>query len=82
VKKGQTVASIAAAFGLPPRVLAVRNGLTCEAEEGRVLIIPRSSRDLYRVRGGESKTLLCGSPEAFRERNSTNRLYPGQTVFL
>lgn len=82
VKKGQTLGSVAAAFGVPPRLLAERNGLTDEVREGQILKIPEAGRNLYRVRGGESKTLLCGSPENFYERNGTNCFYPCQAVFL
>ena len=82
VKRGQTLTLIAETFCVPAPVIARENALTAEVEEGQVIAVPSERRNLYCVRGGESKTLLCGSPEAFRERNSTNRLYPGQTVFL
>lgn len=82
VKKGQGIREIAVAFGVPPRVLAKENGLTREAEEGQILQIPRLRRNLYTVRGGESKALLCGSDEAFEQRNRTKCLYPTQIVFL
>lgn len=82
VKRGQTLADVASAFGLPARVLAARNSLQAEICEGQILEIPRERRDLYVVRGGESKTLLCGSPERFEELNGTRCIYPGQTVFL
>ena len=34
------------------------------------------------VAGGESRTLLCGSPAAFYAKNHTNALYPGEEVLL
>lgn len=82
VKKGQTLCAIAEAFRIPPRVLAAENGLQQEPAEGAVIKIPSARHDLYTVRGGESKTLLCGSVQAFEERNRTKWLFPGQTVWL
>lgn len=82
VKKGQTLTEIASAFRLPPRVLAKANALNSEVREGQVLKIPACAGNLYTVRGGESKTLLCGSKESFEERNGTKCLYPTQVIFL
>ena len=81
VKRGQNLCEIAAAYGVPPRLIAAVNALTGEPEAGRVLILPAAG-NLYTVRGGESKSLLCGSPAAFFEKNRTNCLYPGQKVLL
>lgn len=82
VKKGQSLSAIASVFRVPPRVLAAFNGLTGEPHEGAVLSIPPDRRNLYVVRGGESKSLLCGSAENFESRNHTKWLYPGQIVWL
>lgn len=82
LKKGQTLADVAQFFGVPPRVLAALNSLGEEPQAGRVLQIPEERRNLYTVRGGESKALLCGSDETFEERNRTKYLYIGQTVWL
>lgn len=81
VKRGQSLALIAAAFGVPPRLLASVNALHAEPEEGRVLHIPPAG-NMYTVRGGESRSLLCGSAERFAARNGTNALYPTQQVLL
>ena len=81
VKEGQTLLEISAAFGVPPRLIAAVNALEGEPEAGRALLIPAAG-NLYTVRGGESKSLLCGSPARFFERNKTHCLYPGQTVLL
>ena len=81
VCRGQTLVSIARTFGVTPRVLAAANNLICEVEEGQLLTIPPAG-NLYRVRGGESCTLLCGSRENFYERNATKYLYPTQEVIL
>ena len=82
VKRGQTLFSIARAYSCPPRVLAALNSLSEEVREGQILILPEKKYDLYTVRGGESRALLCGSEETFEKKNFTRRLYPGQTVFL
>ena len=81
VCRGQTLSSIARTFGVTPRVLAAANNLICEVEEGQLLTIPPAG-NLYRVRGGESCTMLCGSRENFYERNATKYLYPTQEVIL
>ena len=82
VKRGQTLEGIARAFRLPPRVLAAYNELKNDPQEGQVLRLPQETGDLYLVRGGESKSLLCGSPARFFGKNRTNCLFPGQTVLL
>ncbi len=81
VKRGQTLRTVAEAFRVPPRLLAACNRLTGEIEEGQVLLLPDGG-NLYTVRGGESKSLLCGSAERFEQLNATRCLYPGQTVLL
>ena len=81
VRRHDTLEGIARAFSLPPRVLAAKNHLTHEPEEGRVLVLPDGG-DLYFVRGGETKTLLSGSEQNFEEKNCTKLLYPTQQVLL
>ena len=82
VKRGQTLEEIAEAFGVPPSLLIAKNSLSSAPESGQVLLIPQERGNLYTVRGGESKTLLSGSPQRFEEKNGTARLYIGQTVYL
>lgn len=82
VKKGQTLREIAFTFRIPPCVLARENELCEEVHEGQVLKIPKCRVNLYTVRGGESKTLLCGSKENFEQRNRTKCLYPTQVIVL
>lgn len=82
VKSGQTVACIARTFSVPPSVLVKYNNLTEEVQAGQILKIPRERYNLYVVRGGESKSLLCGSPDRFLKINRTSAFYPAQIVFL
>lgn len=81
VKHGQDLALIARTFGVTARVLAAANRLAAEPREGEVLFIPPSG-NVYVVQGGESRALLCGSSERFREKNATSFLYPRQEVML
>ncbi len=81
VKRGQTLAAVAEAFGVPARRLAAENALGGEVSAGQILKIPPAG-NLYTVQGGESKTLLCGSDGAFEEKNGTQHLFVGQTVLL
>ena len=82
VKKGQTLKDVAEAFSCPVRLIAAVNGLSEEVRAGEVILIPKAEGNLYAVRGGESKTLLCGSDESFSKKNGTNCLYPTQIVLL
>ena len=82
VKKGQTLLGIAETFQVPPRLLVTENALEGEVREGQVLSVNFVRGNAYTVRGGESKTLLCGSPERFEELNGTSRFYIGQRVYL
>lgn len=82
VKRGQSLWDIAAAFRLPPRLIAACNHLNEEPQEGCVLYIPPQDGNLYIVKGGESKSLLCGSKENFEEKNRTKAFYPAQVVLL
>ncbi len=81
-KKGQTLFDIADTFRIPVCLLARENALTEEPRAGQVLRLPQSCGNAYRVKGGESRTLLCGSEESFFARNGTRALYPSQRVYL
>lgn len=82
LKRGQTLSDVAKAFSLPVSLIVSLNGLTEEAEEGQVILIPQAEGNLYTVRGGESKKLLCGGKENYLKKNGTDCLYPTQTVLL
>ena len=81
VKRGQTLLEIASVFCVSPALLARENGVKGELCGGEVLHLPPRGNG-YTVRGGESKTLLCGSPQNFLALNGTAAFYPGQKVLL
>ncbi len=81
VRRGQTLDAIARAFGTTARCIAYENALREEPAPGTLLRIPAGG-NRYVVAGGESRTLLCGSPAAFYAKNHTNALYPGEEVLL
>ena len=82
VKKGQTVREIARAFGVAERVLIKENDLLGEVWEGQILKLPNCCGNAYTAREGDSKALLCGSEERYREKNGTDALYLGMRVIL
>ena len=82
VKNRQKLSDIAAAFSVPVCRLARENALTEEPCAGQVLFIPQNCGNLYCPRGGESRTLLCGSEENFLSRNGTSALFPAQRVYV
>ena len=81
VKRGQTLLMIASAFQVSPALLATENAIAGEVEGGEILKLPARG-NIYTVQGGESKTLLCGSPQRFFELNGTAAFYPGQKIIL
>ena len=82
VKNGQTLLSIAEHFCVSAFLLAKINALTCEVQEGEILEIPSERGNAYSVREGDTKTLLCGSDEAFECKNGTSVFYIGMRVIL
>ena len=82
VKKGQTVQDIANAFCVSERLLVYLNGLTAQPYAGQILEIPNASGNIYTVKAGDTKTLLCGSEENYRRKNGTDILYIGMRVIL
>ena len=82
VKHGQTLAAVAAYFGVPCTLIVKENGLKQAPFEGQILKIPKARGHLYTAQAGDGKTLLCGSEENYKNRNGTTLLYPGLKVFL
>lgn len=82
VKEGQTLAEIAKAFCVATHLLVKENGLTEAPRRGRVLRIPKERGNAYTAREGDTKTLLCGSEKAYKEKNGTDILYLGMRVIL
>ena len=82
VKEGQSLAQIAAAFSVSPRLLAKQNGLDAPPFVGQILCIPSDRGNAYVVRAGDTKTLLCGSEERFERLNGTSAFYIGMQVII
>lgn len=81
VKRGQTLGEIAKRAGVTVYKLVQENGLTEEVAEGQILRLPVRG-NLYTVREGDSKKLLCGSEENYEKINGTGIFYLGMRVLL
>ena len=81
VKRGQTLEKIAEGLSTTVYALVAANGLREEVYEGQLLRVPTPC-NLYTVQEGDSKAALCGSEQAFGERNGTQVFYPGMRVRL
>lgn len=82
VKEGQTLKQIAEFFCVSERKLVLCNALKEEPKCGQLLIIPKERGNAYTVRAGDTKTLLCGSDENYKNRNGTDVFYIGMRVIL
>ena len=58
------------------------NGLNEEVKSGQLLMIPKERGNLYVVKEGDTKSLLCGSAENYEKRNGTPVFYLGMQVVL
>lgn len=82
IKKGQSLAEIAAYFSVSEHLLAQENGLSQPPQAGQILRIPTERGNAYVVREGDTKELLCGTAERYREKNGTDTFYIGMRVIL
>jgi LysM repeat protein len=82
VREGQRIKDIANAFCVSERLLIQENHLEKEVQKGQVLHIPQERGNLYTVREGDTKSLLCGSEEEYERRNGTTIFYLGMKVLL
>ena len=82
VKEGQTLEQIARAFCVSAFLLAKENALKSEPKAGEILCIPKQRGNAYIVKEGDSKALLCGSEENFKNKNGTECFYIGMRVIL
>ena len=64
-----------------PYALAAENGLTEELFEGQLLQLPPPAQ-IYTVQAGDTKTLVCGNEENYRNKNGTDVFYPGMRILL
>jgi LysM repeat protein len=82
VKAGQSLREIAEAFSVAEGLLIKENGLTQAPYAGQILKIPSARGNAYIVCEGDTKELLCGSAQAYREKNGTDIFYIGMRVIL
>ena len=82
VQSGQTLKEVAEYFSVSEFLLAKTNGLTKPIATGMVLKIPKERGNAYVVAEGDTKSLLCGSEEAFERKNGTGVFYLGMRVIL
>ena len=82
VRQGQKVADIARYYSVSSYLLVQENGLKEEPFDGQVLKIPDKTGNAYTVCEGDTKALLCGSEEGYREKNGTDIFYIGMRVIL
>lgn len=82
VKNGQTLRQIADFFSVAESLLVKANALTAPPKAGQILFIPAETGNVYFVREGDTKVLLCGSEENYRRKNGTDVFYIGMRVIL
>ena len=81
VKAGQTVKTLAWEAGVSEYLLVKENSLKAELFEGQIIRLPHKG-NLYTVKAGDSKRLLCGSEEQFASKNGTDIFYPAMRAVL
>ena len=82
VKKGQTLFQIAEYFSVSEWLLVKENELTAPPSAGQILVIPKETGNVYIVREGDTKELLCGSEENYFRKNGTDVFYIGMRVII
>ena len=82
VQEGQTLREISEAFCVSEFLLAKCNQLKSPPYAGQILLIPDERGNVYTVKQGDTKALLCGSDENFERKNGTDILYLGMRVIL
>ena len=80
VKGGQTIEEIATVFSVSAWLLVKENGLTAQPYAGQILTIPNETGNLYTVQPGDTKGLLCGGGEEYKQKNGTDVFYIGMRV--
>ena len=82
VKQGQTLSGIAEYFSTSEYLLVKENGLIAPPYAGQILVIPKQRGNGYLVREGDTKELLCGGVEKFKEKNGTDAFYIGMKIII
>ena len=80
VKGGQTIEEIADAFSVSVWLLVKENHLTKQPYAGLILTIPNATGNLYTVQAGDTKGLLCGGKDEYKQKNGTDVFYIGMRV--
>ncbi len=73
---------IAEYFSLSPYLIARENGIRAPLRVGQILALPAQRGNRYVVKEGDTKELLCGSEENFRQKNGTDIFYIGMRIIL
>jgi hypothetical protein len=82
VHRGQSLRKIAEYYSVSEYLLVQENGLKEEPFVGQILKIPAEKGNAYFVQEGDTKVLLCGSDERFKQKNGTDIFYIGMRVIL
>lgn len=86
VKKGDTAASVADAFGVPSAVIAVFNKIEEFPPAGSMLVLPLFNGQTHVVCPGEDISSICHkykmAQEEFERLNGCTFVYPMQRVFV
>ena len=82
VREGQSLQKIAEYYSVSAYLLVQENGLTQAPYAGQILKVPSEKGNAYFVQEGDTKALLCGSEEKYREKNGTDIFYIGMRVIL
>ena len=86
VREGDTLSSVCARFGVPPALVAARNGLRAFPPAGALLLLPDVRGKTYTVCAGETLAAVCEkfglTEESFCRMNACSYVYPTQLVLV
>ena len=84
VRKGDTLASVCAAFGCAPAALIAENRLSAFPAAGALLVVPPAAGREYVVRAGDTIKSVCAAfgctEQEFVRMNGCAYVYPTQRV--
>lgn len=86
VEEGENLYRIAEKFHTTRQILISVNGLTEEPEKDRLIIVERAEGERYVVKPGDTFFELAGRDGekafALMNKNKTDELYAGQTIYI